>query len=226
MESFGFKDHTPFKEPLDDSSLEKDGGISTFLEIKSRPNKLIRKVDIHDAVDSYNFSAFHRGSVSLFEAARILVGHIKELNKYGINVPAEFVVGEDQNNKPALFMIVDKVIGKNLRELEGSSMTNSLKEELDNLWTNLIGYLIDKMGEEDGLIMCDIFRSNQYMYGKIKGSEEEKIYLVDMDPIVSFVDDSMIESIERNIEDLEMRYNISLTNAKSKLIEIKQASLI
>jgi hypothetical protein len=103
--------------------------------------------------------------------------------KYGIPVPAHFFMGEDEEKRPTLFIMTEKVEGVDFNELTNEEKEGFRMEDEKTLRA-LLTYYKDKFnsGEE---FLVDVGNTGQYMYGTLKGEDVPRLYLVDTDPYLA-----------------------------------------
>lgn len=135
----------PFREHLESS--EFSWKIRYF---KSLPEKLVRP----HRLSAGGLNHFRRG-IELFRSLE---------SKYGVAIPKmELVLGGDRGREEA-FTVVDRIHGKNLRELE--TLPAEGVGEFDHLFSALTGYYADVF-REGGDCWWDL-HSHQIVYGHKK----------------------------------------------------------
>ncbi len=217
----GDENQMPFKEPLVKSDVgEKEE--DKLKEFENNPNKIVRKITLDEII--YRFSD---ENINLIEAAVNAVKLFKELeDKYHINVPANFLIGKDENNRDALYSIVDKIDGKNFCNLELTDIDNKeiFNKELEDLFVNLIHYYRDKY-KDQAYYLSDIGKVSQFMYGLINNKQGQHIYLVDTDPLFTSVkinkDDIayQLDSLATDMNNLKIILEVDLMKAKAEFIK-------
>lgn len=148
-------------------------GRGKLFEIKDNPDKIVRKESFENLEERYKEQV---DPIVVAELGQKLYEELRD--KYGIAVPVEFVVGKDSEQKDVIYSIVDKVDGANL---ENGEVTPELTEKVESLYEKIAQYYLDKLSQEDAPYLADINNATQYVYGKKKGDESSKIYLVDTD---------------------------------------------
>lgn len=104
----------------------------------------------------------------------------------GINVPPTyFVTGNDEAGTPWLFQLTEKVDGKDLLILSDSGeLKPEMADELNELIINLLDY-IKQNYDNKAIFPDDVFRLDQYVWGKTDKDTEPKLYLIDTEPHIS-----------------------------------------
>lgn len=168
------KDEVPFSDNLVESDIsEVHKGRNKLFEFENNPDKIIR-VESFDLLEKR-----YRGKIDPITLVGLGRGLYEELERdYGFAVPVEYVVGKDSENRKVVYGITDKVEGENL---DKSEVSLELTEAVEKLYTSISHYYLDKLHSRDTFYLADINNSNQYVYGKRKGDEKPKIYLVDTD---------------------------------------------
>lgn len=149
-----------------------------LMEVAGYPRKIIR---------IYNFSEREQAEK---DAKRVQAMFAELKNEYQIPVAVEVVLGQDNKNPAMLerlhmFLITDRIDGERLYDKKFSlSEKAEAWKQLNQLFTNLARYLIDKHQQKD-VYLWDIFTSDQYVYGKRWGKSNDRPWLVDVDLLVS-----------------------------------------
>ncbi len=146
-------------------------------------------------ITNYSYEEVIEGKDRLFEKLNELKLAFQELNQFGINTPFfEYVIGYDQNQDPNIYLVWEKVEGTDLGT--GTSERRICKfnpeflktaeqfEMIDDLFSKIIKYFIAKV-HADGMVLRDIYRPEQYVFGKTKKDEKPQVYLVDIDPMIT-----------------------------------------
>src|SRR3989344_1877870 len=180
------EDRTPFREPMRDFE-----GQRRIKEFENNPNKLVRMKYVYNTLKQVE------EEVARFREAENVFRDFSE--KCGIPVVrVDMVIGEDQG-RPALFEVVDRVDGPNCQKMQiDHKNVVELTAIIDTLYSKLVGYYSEKYAQ-GGLYLEDLSGS-QFVYGKKAGDISDRVYLVDVDPFVS----------EYNAEDREDPENITM----------------
>ena len=124
---------------------------------------------------------------SRFKFEDFLVGRdlIAELrDEYGVNVPRfDYILGWDPDRQVrAVYTVVDRVDGVEIWSLNQFRQAElpPVHKQFDLLCANLARYYCDKYGN-DAPFFTDWHRGD-FIYGRAPGDEEDKVYLVDIDP--------------------------------------------
>lgn len=178
MESIEKQDpKTPFKKPLIKSRFPS----YDLKDLPDAPNKTVRVEVLED------FAGFWGISDPEKAAKRGLEEFKKLEEKYNINVaPMNLVIGEDKDGYATAYTVTDVIKGKenNLSEFTISNYEikerEKIKKQLELLFLSLLEYLKDAYNS-GGYHFMDIYRSDQYVYGKRKDELKNKIWLVDVE---------------------------------------------
>ena len=200
------KDEVPFRE-VPEQTFSDRGPRATLRKFASDPSFFVRRLGIDwlnkeiDLVrERQNLrTTGGRGGLSglpgpseekkgelnkeLSGAAREIQHAFEELRDiYRIPLDARCIVGKDETGEPGLWMVSRNVGGEELelREFKEPER-NRARSILDDLLVSLIRYARDKWAKGE-LLLWDIFRIEQYRWGRISKNEEERAYLVDVDP--------------------------------------------
>lgn len=167
--------NTPFREQLQpNQQIKKEFG--KFWEFENDKTKVVKQQPLKE------FSGIFEGIKDPIEA----VGKSKKLfgelsDKYGVKIPAEYIVGKNDKGVDVVFIVTDKIEGTDptKKKVEGEEKEREILD-LKNLFDSLLSYLKDKIKEDD-YIMWDIVDNSQYIYGKNGSDENNKMYLIDND---------------------------------------------
>ncbi len=170
------KPRTPFKEDLKQASvsLKATNDPEKFYHLDSAPGKIFRPM----------------GRVypeTTQEHVREIKEVFKGLSTHGINIPqVDFVVGElGWRNTPKLIAMVDEIKGKNLHDMLDFAKSAKEKEFVKNLVQDLFLKLIEyifSVEKNKSSFVRDLYKPADYMYGKARGDDKDKLYLIDLDP--------------------------------------------
>ncbi len=164
-----------FKSSLVDTEPYFRGSIKT---LKDNPEKIIR-LSKSNAKRGETEQEYHVAGKKLFYELR---------DKYGIAVPDIELVAHLINGEKAMVTVTDMIDGKNLDEVTFGENNRVAAEQYENFFDGMTKCCIDKFFEE-GLYIADL-KNEQFVYGKRKGDKEDKIYYVDVDPILDKYDPS------------------------------------
>ena len=116
------------------------------------------------------------------EQAKLVQGFIQA----GLNVPPTyFVTGDDETGVPRLFQLTEKVEGKDLLDLtDNGELMAEVADQFNELIRNLLSY-IKQNYDKKAVFPDDVFRLDQYVWGKTDKDTEPKLYLIDTDPHIS-----------------------------------------
>lgn len=157
----------PFKEPLQDTRLSPD-----ILEIKSRPDKFIRRwrvADENKEVLHSEIKSYRRG-MKMFE---------RLYEEYGINIPEqELIIGKGSKNKTNIFTVIDRIEGESLDRIY--DVSEEEQEKIENFYCGLAQFYID-IYQNGGDFWSD-FGNRQVVFGHKAGEIENKVYIVDVEP--------------------------------------------
>lgn len=104
----------------------------------------------------------------------------------GLNVPPTyFVSGDDEAGVPCLFQLTEKVDGKDLLLLsDNGELKAEMADQFNELIRNLLSY-IKQNYDNKAIFPDDVFRLDQYVWGKTDKDTEPKLYLIDTDTHIS-----------------------------------------
>ena len=116
------------------------------------------------------------------EQAKLVQGFVDA----GLNVPPTyFVTGDDEAGVPCLFQLTEKVDGKDLWFLsDNNELPPEMADEFNELIRNLLNY-IKQNYDKRVIFPDDVFRLDQYVWGKTDKDTKPKLYLIDTDPHIS-----------------------------------------
>lgn len=173
----GFSDRTPFKEPLNTHEVSPKNDISYFeaeklLKIGNDDQHVIR-------AHTYDSLSWREGTyLTLQEIASNAQRLFNELNEQVVSAPVQFVIGERAGEK-TIYCIAPQIIPADQDSLE----SEKAKREFIEMRDKLCDYLVAKY-EADDFYPYDIIGEHQYLYGKQRGDEENRWYLIDVDPYI------------------------------------------
>lgn len=243
----------PFKVPLEDSEYshkiklleaapdkvvrEWDFDMSDFREKKQKlmlmlerelrkePNEEIRenlKNEFKKKIREARQKMLEQG-INKFKRGVFMFHNLK--TRYGIAIPKmDFMIGGDDENAK-IYSVVDKIIGENLEGI--LSIPLEAKEKLEEFYIALTQYYYD-IFQKGGMYWWD-FANKQIMYGHKKDEEDNKVYIIDVDPYyLTFKKDQenlanyLIEMVSRIIlcvEKVEEKFSprLKLTRTREKL---------
>lgn len=164
----GYYDPTPFKDsltPVFESSSER------IRELKNNPDKLVRTFPFKTQELEKSIENLKRG-----------VGVFNKLEqRYNIAVPhVDLVIGKKGTvgEDATVFTITDRIIGENLGDIK--QLPESSKDMLENFIISMSQYFMDAQ-KENGDYWEDFFE-DQIVYGHKKLENENRFYIVDLDP--------------------------------------------
>lgn len=211
--SIEYFERTPFKEPI----VQETDGTNIIASFRSDPEKIVRmppyeteKPGVEAVMDRTNHGA------SLF----------RELSeKYGINVVnhshviGHNVVGPGEG-RFQVYTVAERVHGVSLGNVDLNKIDKeNFVIQLSQLYRGLIQYYFDKYQTEEDSIH-DITSPGQYMYGRVQGDTEAKIYLVDVDGFHSndaYDKIADILEIAGYLKEIEDFFGIDLSGNKREL---------
>lgn len=185
----------PFK-PL----AEVEGFKSNIKSVEDNPDKLVRSRNLGEHLEKkfelgFSEEEFKRGKV-MFDKMR---------NEYGISIPdIQLIIGEEKGQRK-MFTVIDRIYGKSLDKIE--IFPPEAQTEADDFFYKLANFFYD-IFKRGGDYWSDL-RNDQYVYGHKKNEKNEKIYIVDTDPVIEHYDpDSKGENyILPDVYDFENRDN-------------------
>ena len=173
-------------------------------ELGGNPDKLVRKESMVGSVE--NTAAHYKKIQDLFEAMQ---------NNYGINVPdMDIFIEKDEKGKESVFMMVDKIEGKDLGEM--GSLPEAAQKKFEAFYTAILQSNFDGYKKSEPFFI-DIKKDN-IMYGhksKEKDTEDD-FFLADVGG--GFQDGNSIEFHGQIIEvDYDEGFFRSIINATEDL---------
>jgi len=182
------------------------GGDFGIREITDNPDKIVRTDSMVGSVEQT--MTHYKNIKDRFEAMR---------DDYGINIPdiTDISVGKNEQGKDCVFMVVDKIDGKDLGELK--SLPETEKDNFENFYTKFLQSIFDAYKNEKPFF-CDI-KTGNIMYGH-KSKEpnaKDDFFLSDVGG-GGFNENGFIEFQGQHIEvDYNQGFFRSMINAKSDL---------
>ncbi len=172
---------TPFKEDLIPTNM--GGRKFKFFEFKNNKDVVVRAIPLNKFSNIFGNKKNERDS---FLLAKNMFDEVK--NKYRIDIPAEYVLGKNDNGNNVVFALTDKIEGNSPRKIEVAEKNKKeLFSKFNQLFLSLVKYLRDKYLSEEKM-MWDIAGEQQYVLGKKHNETEEKIYMIDTD--LNYVENS------------------------------------
>src|SRR3989338_2088491 len=198
----------------------------TEKEKKNNPEKIVK---ISRKENIYRFSPKNNPveSPESLEIIKKSKEHYEELiNKYGIAVtPFEYAIDMDEEEKePVLYSVSDKIYGDNLLTKFKEFKFDENIKEVEDLLIALTNYFEDKF-YNDNYYLEDVGNLSNYMYGQRKGENKDRIYLVDIEPVLSDLNSlekrkhfysRMKESFYPHIEYAEKEMGVNLTDVRKE----------
>ena len=178
-----YKNEEPFREELVDAGFKEVLDGEDFEEKKERlkklqddPTKIVRITELAWLRKKKESEAREKITLGkrLFEELR---------SQYRIPVtPTLFVLGGPEEKK-ALYTVSERVTGEHLDKMIHEMKekdTEVVAQELDALLSSLFAYFVDKERRQEP-ILWDVFKLEQYMWGRTARNPESHILLVDND---------------------------------------------
>ncbi|QQG44652.1 MAG: hypothetical protein HYW86_01940 [Candidatus Roizmanbacteria bacterium] len=178
---------TPFKYPLLDTDFYADS--TEIKRLKHFPHKVVRITE--GTYDNRPLGSLKNQLKSTqyeyIEGRKIL----QRLNDhYHIPVPDfDIVIGSGNDQQVTYYTIVDKISGKDLEycSIKPREMKH-VKKLVDELYGSIAQYLWDTY-QEGGWYLSDLVKDDsQLVYGKKKGEKQKRIYFVDIEPRLEYLD--------------------------------------
>src|SRR3990167_2361822 len=212
-----------FKEKLVDFP---EGYSMSLKQLENNPEKIVK---ISRKENIYRFSPKNNPveSPESLEIIKKSKEHYEELiNKYGIAVtPFEYAIDMDEEEKePVLYSVSDKIYGDNLLTKVKECKFDENIKEVEDLLIALTNYFEDKF-YNDNYYLEDVGNLSNYMYGHRKGENKDRIYLVDIEPVLSDLNSlekrkhfysRMKESFYPHIEYAEKEMGVNLTDVRKE----------
>jgi len=189
-----------------------EGFLSVINESESNPNKVIKQeLLIDNSIDN---------SISYYSNVKEVISKMK--NDYGINMPdTDIVIGEKRKGSKRVFIVSDKIIGKNL--VETNRLVNSEKERFERFYNNILQAMFDAY-KEGKPFYKDVHAGNiMYGYKSKEENTENDFFLTDVgrmsieeDPKKNFIE--IIIEILSTLPEYEQKFG---KGAKLKTIRSK-----
>lgn len=193
----------PFNEALENlDAREMDGTLNLNVKkFENRDDFVVKECSFHGSVEE---------GIEIAKSAKALFEELSD--DYGIAVPevTNVLGGGNTRGGKTMFVIADKIIGKNLWELPPSEAVSKFNE----FYLKTFKYLEDAYRYEKPFLL-DI-AAMQAMYGHRKGESSDRIYFVDTDPFLERenIHPLFMKGVEAIIEDFENKRLISATRKK------------
>ena len=189
-------------EPFLARETLKEGEFS-IKELSDNPDKIVRIESMAGSVEETIL--YYKDIKDRFESMK---------RNYGINVPdMDFVIGSDKDGKDRVFMIVDKIEGKDLSELK--TLPEAEKDRFEDFYTNFLQSIFDEY-KKGKPFFCDI-KTGNVMYGhkSRETGEKDDFFLSDVGS-GGFNEGGFIEFHGQHIEaDYDESFFRSMINAKN-----------
>lgn len=180
----------PFKQ-LEEFTEGKIGGFALIKQAKENPDVLVKEILIVDNKKKDKFNAHFTENYDFDTFKSEVVDPIKFLQIRGFNrfIPkTEFIWGKDEDGKEKGFLLMKKVKGKEIEDLE--EISPRIARELDIFLSEYFAIQSETMMSGGDIIVPDIPRFTQkkgillvnLMVGKVAGDKEDHVYLVDLYP--------------------------------------------
>lgn len=226
-------DETPFRRKLWYAEHRDHNDI--LRQIPDFPNKVVRVQSLERALGSVAWDLIKNASkrqqvgeyLKVFNANKERLRELRD--KYGIAVPdIDLILGKDDKGKEAVFMVVDKIEGDNLTEID--KFPPGTASQFDVFFAALFQYLLDA-NRDKFPVLSDIGHLFQYVYGHRAGKNGKSIYLVDVEPALCYPREShfgqtlwiMASELISGMNSVEERLGgIKLKRAREKLNEVSR----
>ncbi len=210
-----------FSDHLVESNISSaHEGRDKLFEIRNNPDKIVRMESFKDLEKRY------KGAIDPIAVAELGQKLYAEFERdYGVVVPVEFVIGKHGRNKDVIYGITDKIEGADLNKIEP---TPEITEQVEKLYAKIARYYLSKLSKKDEPYLADLNNTTQYVYGKRKGDEIPKIYLVDTDLYIrseKFALYNVVVWLFRHMSSAEKKYGTEFTEARDVIQQILDAPL-
>jgi hypothetical protein len=192
---------------LTPSGLNKRETGREFYQYNDDPSKVIRIDSFDDLTERYDNIA---DPAHIVELGKKLFSEIQA--DYNIKVPVEIIIGKDEKNKEAVYIITDKIEGLSLEE---SLITQNLEfaKKLETLYVSISKYYLDKLNSKE-VHLADLNNMSQYIYGRKEGDIEDAIYLVDTDLYLNKGDAYLLHNVKWLIRHMPKRFDEAIKNIR------------
>lgn len=176
-----------FKEPLRVHEDHPGGiGADAFLQISDDKSLVVRQVTSTKILDWGM-----RGRVNIQTLAPLAKSEFEKLREmYSIDAPVRFVVAHNDASEEVLYMLVDAVSPEKKEQELTEAELKEKAENMYSLYENILRYYLHAYISGKPFLN-DIERSKQYVWGKKNGDQNNKFYLVDVEPSFSFSKENM-----------------------------------
>jgi hypothetical protein len=190
-------------EPFLAGETLKEGEFS-IRELKDNPDKIVRTESMVGSVEET--IAHYKNIKTLFELMK---------SNYGVNVPdMDVIIGESEPGKQSVFMIVDKIEGKDLGEVK--VLPEDVKDKFENFYTNFLQSIFDEYKKEKPFFRDIKVENIMYGHKSKEKDAQDDFFLTDVGG--GFQEGNFIEFHGQLIEtDYNEAFFRSMINAKSDL---------
>jgi len=183
----------PFK-PL----TEVEGFKPNIKSVEDNPDKLVRSVNLGDHLEEkfeleFSEEEFKRGK-KVFEKMR---------DKYGISIPDIQLVKGEERGLLKMFTVIDRIYGESLDKIK--VLPPEAQTKADDFFSKLARFFYD-IFKEGGDFWFDL-RDDQYVYGHRKDEKNDRIYIIDVDPVIKEYDPKNKEGNYFLFDVLEMLFS-------------------
>ena len=204
--------HVPaFKESISVSKFDKPfQRIPKLYEFENDKRFVVRKAE--------NYQFLEGQFTTLEEAAKTMKSLFDELKVLGIEVPAQFVIAEDENNKPSLYTLVDRIAPVSLED----SKKQDAGRGIEAIFDALVKYY-EKKAVTDENFLSDLPEIGQYVYGTKEGETEARWYMIDTDPYFSNEKQSLYQTVDTlndELPDIERDFGVDMSTQKKRVEEL------
>jgi hypothetical protein len=208
--------HVPaFKESISVSKLDKPfQHIPKLYEFENDKRFIVRKAEEYQ---------FEKGQfTTLEETVKTLKSLFDELRQvYGIEIPAQFVIAEDENKKASLYTLIDRISPVGLETLDADKKHEAVKG-IETIFEALVSYYKKKVATDENFL-SDLPEVEQYIYGTKDGEVEARWYMVDTDPY--FSNDRQVlydtlDTLNEELPDIENDFGVDMTVQKKRVEEL------
>ena len=214
----------PFRDRLVMAPFDKGFRHKSIQMLAQNPNIIMRVYKDYLAIAPNEKHQRYLAARDLF--ARLTT-------QFDINVVRhDFVIGpnSDAPDNPIYYIVSERIEGSNLKlKYYSPEEKSAAYEKLETLYCSLAEYLWDVY--QNGGWMADLFDAQrsgnlQFVWGKRQEEAEDKIWLVDVDAIISFTNPRFrdhlsigIPALSKIIEESETKLGVRLERARHKIFQ-------
>lgn len=158
------------------------------------------------------------------EMGEVLKGLFKELrDTYGIETPVHFVVANDENSVPSLFILTERIARVDFAGLDDAKKHESA-EGIRHIFSSLVDYY-EKKYASGARYLSDLPYLGQFTYGVKEEGQSPRWFLTDTDPYFDDDKESLFEVMDAfdiEIPTIQEKYAIDLEGEHARVKVLKE----